>query len=311
MTVYTDWKGKLQALRGKAVALGNFDGVHRGHVHLLDNLKMARPDCELGVVTFEPHPRSFFRPQDLPFRLMRPEKRAQVLAEHHVHDVVQIPFDAAFSQLEAEEFVRDVLVDSLGVAHVACGADFAFGHRRGGNIQLLEELLGQYGIGVSIIPRLSDEAGPISSSRIRRLIQEGYPEHAAVLLGRVWSISGTVVHGDQRGRLLGFPTANISLGYHIEPARGVYAVRVQLPEGRYVSGVANIGQRPTINDGKESRLEAHLFDFDADLYGQLLDVSLIALLRDEKRFSGLDELKAQIACDAAQAREILARDYPS
>lgn len=311
MTVYTDWRTVPQAVQGKAVALGNFDGVHRGHVHLLESLKMARPDCAPGVVTFEPHPRAFFRPQDPPFRLMRADMRAQALAEHGVNHVVQIPFDAAFSRKGARAFVKDVLIEGLNVAHVACGADFAFGHRRGGDVVLLETLLRQHGVGVSIVPQLADASGPISSSRIRRLIQEGYPERAAELLGRLWSITGEVVQGDQRGRLLGFPTANIRLGDHLEPARGVYAVRVRLPDGRVVPGVANVGRRPTINDGKESRLEAHLFDFDEDLYGQTLSVALVALLRDEKRFSGLDELKAHIARDALQARETLARHSAS
>lgn len=307
MTLYTDWRTLPQAVRGNAVALGNFDGVHRGHVHLLESLKMARPDCPPAVVTFEPHPRAFFRPQDPPFRLMRADMRAQALSEQGVDHVVQIPFDATFSHSGPRDFVRDVLIGGLDVAHVACGADFAFGHRRTGDVVLLESLLGQHGVGVSIVPQLSDASGPISSSRIRRLIQEGYPERAAELLGRTWSITGEVVQGDQRGRLLGFPTANIALGDYIEPARGVYAVQVRLPDGRDVPGVANVGRRPTINDGKESRLEAHLFDFDEDLYGQTLSVALVALLREEKRFKGLDELKAQIACDARQARACLER----
>ncbi|MXV45274.1 bifunctional riboflavin kinase/FAD synthetase [Saccharibacter sp. 17.LH.SD] len=305
MTLYTNWPAVPAVARGNAVALGNFDGVHRGHVHLLQSVRMARPDCALGVVTFDPHPRAFFRPQDLPFRLMRPEVRARVLAEHDVKHVVQIPFNEAFSHLEARAFVQDVLVNGLNVTHVACGADFAFGHRRGGDVALLEELLSEYGVGVSVVPQLSDISGPISSSRIRRLLQEGYPERAAELLGREWCIVGEVVPGDQRGRLLGFPTANIALGIHLEPARGVYAVRVTLPDGRVIPGVGNVGRRPTINDGKESRLEAHLFDIDEDLYGQTLEVALVELLREEKRFNGLDELKAQIACDAVQARKVL------
>ena len=306
MSLYTDWRNLPPAARNTVAALGNFDGVHRGHVHLLDTLRMARPDHPLSVVTFDPHPRMLFRPQDPSFRLMLPDVRAAALAEQSVDHVFQVPFDAEFSRLSADRFVNDVLVNSLGVAHVACGADFAFGHRRTGNIECLETLLAPHGIGLTIVPQLSDEGGPISSSRIRRLLQEGYPERAAEELGRPWSITGPVMHGDQRGRLLGFPTANIPLTQHLEPARGVYAARVMLPDGRVIPGVANIGRRPTINDGRESRLEVHLFDFNEDLYGQTLSVALIALLREEKRFSGLDELKAQIAADAAQARAILA-----
>ncbi|WP_225198583.1 bifunctional riboflavin kinase/FAD synthetase [Gluconobacter oxydans] len=305
MILHTDWRNIPASARNTVAALGNFDGVHRGHVHLLDTLRMARPDHPLSVVTFDPHPRTLFRPQDPPFRLMLPDIRAVALGEQGVDHVFQIPFDAEFSRLGAEQFVNDVLVNGLGVAHVACGADFAFGHRRTGNIEHLETLLAPHGIGLTIVPQLSDEGGPISSSRIRRLLQEGYPERAAQELGRPWSITGPVMHGDQRGRLLGFPTANIPLTQHVEPARGVYAARVTLPDGRVIPGVANIGRRPTINDGQESRLEVHLFDFNEDLYGQILSVALIALLREEKRFSGLDELKTQIAADAAQARSIL------
>ncbi len=305
MNFCTDWRAVPRAFWGAAVALGNFDGVHRGHVHLLQSLKKARPGCAMGVLTFEPHPRSFFRPQDLPFSLMRPDVRAKALAEHGARCVVQADFDESFSHLGPEDFVREVLIEGLHVAHVACGADFAFGHRRQGDVALLERLLVEHGVGVSIVPQLTDASGPVSSSRIRRLLQEGYPDKAAELLGRSWAIVGEVVPGDQRGRLLGFPTANIALGPHIEPARGVYAVWVRLPDGRLVPGVANIGRRPTINDGQESRLEAHLFDIDEDLYGKTLEVSLVSLLREERRFASLDDLKAQIAEDAAQARKVL------
>lgn len=323
-------KSGSASTRGVAVALGNFDGVHRGHAHLLQALRAASSSSSaslgkeragskesvgesadapaLGVLTFDPHPRAFFRPQDPPFRLMTPELRARALGELGVAHVFQARFDDSFAHLDAEAFVEKILVEELGVAHVACGADFAFGHRRGGDVALLEKLLTAHGIGLTVVPQLADADGPVSSSRIRRLLQEGYPERAASLLGRPWVISGEVVHGDQRGRLLGFPTANIKLNGHLEPARGVYAVRVRLPDGRVVPGVANIGRRPTIDDGQESRLEAHLFDIDEDLYGQVLEVALIALLREEKRFSGLDALKAQIAQDASEARRILGND---
>ncbi|GBR50883.1 riboflavin kinase RibF [Neokomagataea thailandica NBRC 106555] len=305
MSVYTDWRAVPAQARGTVAALGNFDGVHRGHVHVLNTLRTARPDRPLSVVTFDPHPRALFRPQDPAFRLMLPNVRANALQEQGVESVFQLAFDAEFSHLGAEEFVKDVLINALGVQHVACGADFAFGHRRGGDTARLEHLLTEHGVGLSIVPQLTDDNGPISSSRIRRLLQEGYPERAAMELGRLWSIVGPVVHGDQRGRLLGFPTANIPLGQHIEPARGVYAVWVTLPDGRVLPGVANIGRRPTINDGQESRLEVHLFDFSGDLYGQILSVALVCLMREECRFDSLDALKAQIAQDAAQARKIL------
>ncbi|TPW36293.1 bifunctional riboflavin kinase/FAD synthetase [Oecophyllibacter saccharovorans] len=320
MTLYPNWCTLPAGARGCAVALGNFDGVHRGHVHLLQSLRHARDRAlktanqsgapvvpPLGVLTFDPHPRQFFRPQDPPFRLMSPALRARTLErEQGVEHVFQMDFDEDFARMPAEIFIREVLIGALGVRHVACGADFAFGHRRGGDAALLKELLPALGVGVTIVPQLADTDGPVSSSRIRRLLQEGYPERAAALLGRPWSIAGEVVRGDQRGRLLGFPTANIRLGAHLEPARGVYAVRVRMPDGRVLPGVANIGRRPTINDGQESRLEVHLFDVDEDLYGQTLEVALISRLRPEKRFDGLEALKAAISADAREARQLLA-----
>lgn len=305
MTLHEDWAAISQEARGAAVALGNFDGVHLGHVHLLKSLHVARPDLPLGAVTFEPHPREFFRPQDPPIRLMLPAIRARFLHEQGVKQIFQLPFDADFSHLSPERFVEDVLHRALGVQHVACGPDFAFGHRRAGNIDFLSHRLEALDIGLTVVPPLTDISGPFSSSRIRRLLQEGYPERAAEELGRPWFITGTVAHGDKRGRLLGFPTANIPLGRHVEPARGVYAVTVRHPDGRVTPGVANIGRRPTIDDGQESRLEAHLFDVNEDLYGQNLEVSLHRLLREERRFNGLDALKAQIAEDACQARAAL------
>ncbi|GBQ29636.1 riboflavin kinase RibF [Acetobacter estunensis NRIC 0472] len=266
---------------------------------------MARPDEPLAVVTFEPHPRELFRPQDPPFRLTLSEERFAALAALGVKHVFQIRFDEAFSQMPAERFVSDVLHDALGLRHVACGHDFAFGHRRGGNTDFLAERATELGMGFTQVPALTDANGPYSSTRIRRLLQDGYPERAAQELGRPWSIRGEVHHGDKRGRLLGFPTANIPLGRHLEPARGVYAVTVRLPDGRARFGVANIGRRPTINDGQESRLEVNLFDFEGDLYGTTLSVALHALLRPERKFDGLDALKEQIARDAQEARVLL------
>lgn len=305
MTLYTDWHAVPESARGAAVALGNFDGVHLGHIHLLNTLHEARPDLPLGAVTFEPHPREFFRPQDPPLRLTLPSARARLLAENGAQRIFQLPFNADFSHLTPESFVRNVLHEGLGVKHVACGPDFAFGHRRTGDISFLRRQLENVEIGLTVVSPLADLGGPYSSSRIRRLLQEGYPERAAEELGRLWFVVGEVMHGDKRGRLLGFPTANIPLGRHIEPARGVYAITVALPDGGVCPGVANIGRRPTINDGQESRLEAHIFDFEGDLYGQELSVSLHALLRDERRFGGLEELRSQIARDAQEARAIL------
>ncbi|MFS3134759.1 bifunctional riboflavin kinase/FAD synthetase [Gluconacetobacter sacchari] len=305
--LHTGWRHIPTEARGMAAALGNFDGVHLGHAHLLHALHGARPDLGLAVVTFEPHPREFFRPQDPPFRLTLADERLAALSALGVRHVFQIPFDAALSAMTAERFVTDVLHEGLGLRHVACGVDFAFGHRRGGNAAFLAERAEELEIGMTVVPPLTDEGGPFSSTRIRRLLQDGYPERAAEELGHPWAIRGVVHHGDKRGRLLGFPTANVPLGRHLEPARGVYAVTVRLPDGRTWPGVANVGRRPTINDGQESRLEVHLLDFEGDLYGQTLSTALHTLLREERRFAGLDALKAQIAADAATARAYLER----
>ena len=193
----------------------------------------------------------------------------------------------------------------VGAAHLACGPDFAFGHRRGGDVAYLTDRAEALGIGLTVVPKLADAQGPISSTRIRRLLQDGYPERAASDLGRNWAVRGVVAHGDKRGRTIGFPTANLPLGLHLEPARGVYGVTARLPDGSTVPGVANIGRRPTVDEGLESRVEAHLFDWEGDLYGQEIAVALHAFLRAERKFASFDELRTQIATDAGQARAAL------
>ena len=305
MQIVHSWRGLPAGQRGATVALGNFDGVHRGHAHLLRAAHSARPDAPLAVLTFEPHPRELFRPDDPPFRLTLARERADALASLGVRILYEIPFDRAFSELSAEAFVADVLHAGIGAAHVTCGVDFAFGHRRGGDAAYLASRAEALGVGLSTVPKLADAQGPISSTRIRRLLQDGYPERAAADLGRAWAVRGEVAHGDKRGRTIGFPTANVPLGRHVEPTRGVYAVTAKLPDGSVVPGVANIGRRPTVDEGLESRVEAHLFDWDGDLYGQEIAVALHAFLRAERKFASFDELRAQIATDAAQARAAL------
>ncbi|ABI61365.1 Riboflavin kinase [Granulibacter bethesdensis] len=305
MRIITDWRHIPPEARGASVALGNFDGVHLGHEAVIRAAHAARPTAPLMALTFEPHPREFFRPYDPPFRLTLSAERADALARLGVTWVVELAFDEAFSLMEAEEFISGVLLAGLDAKHLACGADFAFGHRRGGDITLLSTRSEALGIGLTIVPPVMDAEGPLSSTRIRRLLQDGYPERAAQLLGRPWGIRGIVSHGDKRGRTIGFPTANIPFGRHLEPARGVYAVTARLPDGTEYPGVANIGRRPTVNEGPESRLEAHLFDFSGDLYDQDITVSLHAFLRAERKFAGLDDLRGQIAQDATEARKLL------
>ena len=304
MKIFSDWLGLPAAAQGAAVALGNFDGVHLGHAGVIRAARAARPGAPVAVLTFEPHPRSFFRPQDPPFRLTLSAERAAALEALGVDLLYELPFDAAFSHISGEDFIDRVLHAGLRAVHLACGGDFAFGHRRGGDVGMLIRRAGALGMGLTVVPPIADAQGPISSTRIRRLLQDGYPEHAAALLGRNHTIRGVVAHGDKRGRTIGFPTANIPLGEHLEPARGVYAVTVRLPDGSTVQGVANIGLRPTVG-GKESRLEAHLFDFAGDLYDAELTVALQAFLREERKFETFDALKAQIIADAGAARALL------
>src|SRR5215469_1757022 len=297
MRLFRDWRNLPPDARGAVVALGNFDGVHLGHAHLLRTAHGARPDAPLAVLTFEPHPREMFRPDDPPFRLTLSAERAAALAKLNVSLVYELPFTHEFSLMPAGTFVEEVLHAGFGARHLACGPDFAFGHRRGGDAAFLAGRAEALGIGLTVVPLLSDEAGEISSTHIRRALQDGYPERATARLGRPWAIRGVVAHGDARGRTIGFPTANIPLGRHLEPARGVYAVTVRLPDGGWRLGVANIGRRPTVNEGPESRLEVNIFDFDSDIYGAELSVALHSYIREERRFPGLDALKAQIAAD--------------
>jgi len=304
--IVADWRAVPAALRGGTVALGNFDGVHLGHAAVIRAAHGARPDLPLAALTFEPHPREHFRPDDPPFRLTLLPAKAEALGALGVAVVHALRFDAALAAMPAEAFVEEVLHRGLGAKHLACGPDFAFGHRRGGDIAFLAREAEMRGIGLTVVPPVLDDGAQISSTHIRRLIQDGYPERAARDLGRLHEIRGEVFHGDKLGRELGWPTANILLGRQLEPARGVYAVTAVLANGDVVPGVANVGRRPTLGGDPVTRLETHLFDWSGDLYGQEIRVRLHEFLRPDATFSGLDELKAAIAADAAAARRVLA-----
>ncbi len=305
MRIYHTWQGLPDDARGATVALGNFDGVHRGHAGLLRAAHAARPDTPLAVLTFEPHPREVFRPEDPPFRLTLSAERADALAALGVAILYELPFNRDFSMMSAEEFLVEVLHNGVGAKHLAAGEDFAFGHRRGGDTGLLTARAEALGIGLTLVPPITDARGPLSSTRIRRALQDGYPERATVELGRPWAIRGVVAHGARLGRTIGFPTANVALGQHLEPARGVYAVTVRTADGAICKGVANIGRRPTVSAGTESRLEVNIFDFSGDIYGTEITVALHGFIRPEIKFPGIDALKAQIANDAEEARQRL------
>jgi riboflavin kinase/FMN adenylyltransferase len=305
MRIFTDWRNIPEDARGATVALGNFDGIHLGHASLIRAAHAARPDVPLAVLTFEPHPREVFRPDDPPFRLTLSAERADALAALGVDLLYELPFNHEFSLMTADDFVGKVLHQGVGARHLVSGLDFAFGHRRGGDASFLAPRAEAFGMGLTLVPLVTDAQGPISSTRIRRALQDGYPERATAELGRPWAIRGIVSHGDKRGRTIGFPTANVPLGRHLEPARGVYAVTTRLADGSTLKGVANIGRRPTVNAGTESRLEVNLFDFSGDIYGTDITVALHTYIRSEIKFAGLDELKAQIASDAAEAKRLL------
>lgn len=292
-------------LRGGIVALGNFDGFHKGHQAVVGRaVARARAEGRPALVaTFDPHPMRFFKPDVPPFRLTTLDQRERLFAEAGADAMLVFHFDAALAAVTAADFVADHLASRIGAAGVVTGEDFTFGKGRGGDVEVLK-LLGQaQRISVDAVAPVADEGEPVSSSRIREALQAGDCATATRLLTRPFAIEGEVEHGDKNGRKLGFPTANLALGTYLRPRFGVYAVRGRLPEGRIVDGVANLGIRPMF-EAKEL-LEPWFFDFDGDLYGKTIEVELIAHLRDEAAFDGLDALKAQIARDAEDAKRIL------
>ena len=300
------------APRGAHVVIGNFDGVHRGHQKVFaDVAELAkaagRPVCGLS---FWPHPAIVLGRGAPPPMLSTLDERAELLSQHAGARLLVHPFTHAFSQLSPEAFVREVLFDGLGITAVSVGEDFRFGRGRMGNVSSLRALGAELGFEAHAHTLLGDAAGPFSRSRVRDCLTAGDVSGAAHVLGRPHALTGVVVHGDARGRTIGFPTANLSNVEQMLPVYGVYAVTVaRQVDGRTESlglGVMNIGVRPTV-DGKELRLEAHLFDFEQDLYGQTLRVELRERLRGEQRFAGLPELMAQIQADAALARDVLSR----
>jgi riboflavin kinase/FMN adenylyltransferase len=308
--VFEKWQDVPAAWKGGAVAMGNFDGVHRGHQALIAlAAEQARSlGTPLVALTFEPHPRRFFVSDTGPFRLTLPPAKLRLLAECGVQAVLAQRFDPAFADLAPQSFVDDVLQGGLGARHVVCGYDFTFGARRGGNVEMLRALGVERGLGVTILDPVMREGEIYSSTRIREALRAGMVREAAELLGHDWEIEGKVEQGDQRGRTIGFPTANVALGEHLRPRFGVYAVRA-LIEGEEARGwrnaVANLGKRPTVGKLQEN-FEVHLFDFAGDLYGKTLRVALVDFIRPEMKFAGLDALKAQIALDGQTARTLLA-----
>ena len=305
MQIHQDYQWLDPKARGASVAMGNFDGVHRGHQSVID---LARGLAPLGIITFEPHPRQFFAPQSPAFRLMNAEARANRLARLGVEHLFQLPFDTTLAGLSPEGFVNDVLHQGLGISHVVVGADFCFGKGRTGTARDLSDLCAAQGIRTTIAPLVADNGTEISSTNIRRALTEGRPRDAAAMLGHWHRIEGEVLHGEKRGRELGYPTANMSVdGLHL-PRLGVYAVLVDIltgPQKGAHHGVASLGVRPMFGENRPN-LETFLFDFKGDLYGQHLSIALVDYLRPEMKFDGLPALITQMDADSARARAILA-----
>jgi len=310
MRIIRDYSYVTEADRGASVAIGNFDGVHIGHLSVIDRARAAGREtgAPLGILTFEPHPREYFAPDAPPFRLMGREARAHRLEKLGVERLYEINFNAALASLTPREFAKNVIHDGLGLAHVVVGADFCFGKGRAGNAADLQAFGAEMGFGVTVAQLLEGEAGQVSSTAIRRALSDGDPRAAATMLGHWHRIDGPVVGGEQRGRTLGYPTANMSIeGLH-PPKFGVYAVLVDVLDGPHKGqyhGAASLGLRPMFH-GEGPNLETFLFDFSGDLYGAHLSVGLVEYLRPEETFDGLDAFIAQMDADCARARGILA-----
>ena len=293
-------------LRGGIVALGNFDGFHLGHQAVVGRA-VARGHHERRPVlvgTFFPHPVRFFKPDLPPFRLTTLDQRERLFAHAGADAMLVFDFDADLAATDAEDFVR-ILADRVGAAGVVTGEDFTFGRGRSGNAELLKEVGAQHDIAAETVAAVKVGSDIISSSRIREALKAGDPGTATRLLSRPFAIEGIVQHGDARGRELGYPTANLPMEQYLRPAYGIYAVRVRVDEEHQYAGVANVGVRPMF-DPPQELLEAHLFDFDGDLYGRKIEVALHHYIRPEERFDSMDALIAQMDRDSAEARKLLA-----
>ncbi len=310
MKIVRDYQFVEPDARGASAVIGNFDGVHRGHQFIID---IARREAEktgapLGVMTFEPHPRQYFAPKGPDFRLMNAEARAHRLEWLGVETLYELSFNDTLSSLSPEGFARNVIAEGLGLRHVVIGADFRFGKGRAAGPDELAAFGHEMGFGVTVAPLMDDGGEQISSTAIRRALTEGRPRDAARLLGHWHRIDGKVIRGDQRGRDLGFPTANMSISGLHPPKFGVYVVKVDVLSGPHkgeYGGAASIGVRPMFGENLPN-LESYIFDFKGDIYGEHISVALIDYLRPERKFDSLDGLVAQMNADCAEARAALA-----
>lgn len=293
--------------RNAVVALGNFDGFHRGHQAVVARAReIARAEGRpLIVATFSPHPSRVFRPDAPFFRLTTLDQRERLFAAAGADAMLVFHFDREMAEVSADNFIKDWLIDRIGAAVIVTGEDFTYGKGRAGSVDLLQQLGPALGLRAESVGPVSDAEGPISSSRIREALQNGDCETATRLLTRPFAIEGEVQHGDKLGRSIGFPTANIPFDRYLRPAFGIYAVRGHMPDGRVVGGAANLGIRPTFDPPKEL-FEPHFFDFSGDLYGQTIEVDLIHFIRPEAKYDTVEALIAQIEADCAEAKRVLA-----
>jgi riboflavin kinase/FMN adenylyltransferase len=309
MRIVHDWQFIEAEDRGASAAIGNFDGVHRGHQYVIDIARdaAAREGVPLGVMTFEPHPRQYFAPKSPDFRLMNAESRAHRLDWLGIEILYELSFNDTLSALAPRAFAQKVVAEGLGLTHVVVGEDFCFGKDRAGKADDLAAFGAELGFDVTVVPLMHDTGEEISSTAIRRALSDGRPQDAARMLGHWHRIDGEVIRGDQRGRLLGYPTANMSItGLH-PPRFGVYVVKVDVLSGPHrgeYGGAASVGVRPTFGE-KSPNLESYLFDFSGDIYGAHLSVALVDYLRPEEKFDSVEALIAQMDADCARAREVL------
>ena len=311
MRIIRDYQFVEEADRGASAAIGNFDGVHLGHQYVIDIARAQAKTSQtpLGVMTFEPHPRQYFAPHSAPFRLMGADARAHRLEKLGVERLYELSFNDTLSSLTPEDFARRVIVDGLGLSHVVIGEDFHFGKGRAGKSADMVTLGEQLDFGVTVAPLMSDEVGEVSSTAIREALTDGRPRDAARMLGHWHRIEGEVIRGDQRGRDLGYPTANMSIADLHPPKFGVYVVEVDILTGPHkgsYGGAASMGTRPMFGENLPN-IESFIFDFSGDIYGEEISVALIEYLRPEEVFDGLDALIAQMDTDCARARDILAK----
>jgi len=307
-TYFSDLQQISQPLPNPVLTIGNFDGIHLGHQSLFQKVR-ARARAVKGtsmVVTFHPHPAQVLRPAKAPRQIVSDDGKVDLIFQYGIEVVLSIPFNKEFAQIPAKAFIQDILVNRIGMKEIVVGYDYTFGKKREGNIHLLKEFGGKLGFQVHVHPPVTIGTHLVSSTRVRELITSGAMEEARLLLGRPFSLSGTIIAGKGIGRsLLGFPTANLNPREKLMPQRGVYVVRVEIPEGPFF-GVTNVGFNPTFS-GKNISIETYLFNFEGDLYGKTLKVFFLKRLRGERTFSGPEALKTQISKDIEQARGWLSK----